>query len=100
MIIRQGDVVLVKIDKTPDGLVEKDKILARGETTGHNHRFESEQATVLLDRNSNTQYAVLAGDCELVHEEHKNILVPRGVYKIVPQREYDISEEAVRMVRD
>lgn len=99
MIIRQGDVVLVKIDKAPGGLVEKDKILARGETTGHTHRFESEQATVLLDRNNNTQYVALAGDCELIHEEHKNVLVPRGVYKVVPQREYDILEGA-RMVMD
>ncbi len=50
-LIRQGDVLLRKVSdfKGEDRIFEevKDKILARGEVTGHNHRIEGKGSRVL-----------------------------------------------------
>ena len=86
---RQGDVALVKITKLPKKLVEKDKVLALGETTGHKHQFVSQSVQVFRD-NKNNQFVDVKQDSELVHEEHHKLQIPKGKYKVVLQREFDL----------
>jgi hypothetical protein len=87
---RQGDVLLVKVDKLPEQARpvewEDRVILAYGEVTGHAHALSTEQVKMytwkgdrLLDINSTAK---------LVHEEHATIVLPAGVYRVVQQREY------------
>ena len=93
---RQGDVLLRQIQTFPKGLKEKDKILAHGEVTFHTHRFEDEHTKVLTD--GNQQYVVLEQPAELIHEEHESLEIPKGVYEVVIQREYDVVEGARRVM--
>jgi len=43
-------------------------------------------------------YAVVDSPAELTHEEHNTITIPKGVYQIRRQREYD--EKEIRFVED
>ena len=98
-MIRQGDVLLRRIDRLPKGLNQRDdKVLAYGEVTGHSHKFESEDALVFANSLGQQFVQVLIAS-ELLHEEHKSILVPEGTYEVVIQREYDI-QEGIRQVLD
>ncbi|MDE2439055.1 MAG: hypothetical protein KGN01_06750 [Patescibacteria group bacterium] len=97
---RQGDVLLRKVSKIKGGKVYsevKDKILARGEVTGHNHRIEGAKARVL--RSASGQLLVeLEEPAKLVHEEHGTIELEAGNYEVIRQREYDPIKE--RLVSD
>jgi hypothetical protein len=95
---RQGDVLLIKLDELPSGLVLKDKVLAYGEVTGHKHRFESEQVCVFKD-GQEQQFVKVEKTSPLLHEEHGTINVPKGVYRVVLQRELDLLG-VVRQVLD
>ena len=98
MIIRQGDVLLETVDEIPKGSkVKDDKILAYGEVTGHHHRFETPQVTVYAQ--GDTQYAVVDKESTLMHEEHENLQVPKGIYKVKIQREFDLMT-GIRQVYD
>ena len=97
---RQGDVLLVRVDKdipvnapvpaTP-GYVNK-TILAFGEVTGHHHRFETmnpEEAVLYSIVNEpEDQLLKTNGMRALVHEEHDAILPAPGTYRKIIQREY------------
>lgn len=103
MIYAQGDIILEKIDKLPvKGLMKKDKILAYGEVTGHKHQFQPELKTVQVfkDTTQETQFVDVQSDqAELCHEDHANIMIPKGVYEVRVQREVDMVE-GVRQVMD
>jgi len=98
MQIRQGDVLLEKIEKMPENLTEKNNVLAYGEMTGHSHRFESNGAKVFQAKNGQ-QYCQLENPCELVHEEHKIVTIPAGVWRVINAREYDVVD-GIRQVMD
>ena len=98
MQIRQGDILLEKIKELPQNLIEKDLVLARGESTNHSHRFEDGSVKVLAD-SSGQQYCQLEKPAELVHEEHKVLTIPKGIWRVINAREFDLSGE-VRQVMD
>lgn len=97
-IYRQGDVLLCEIAELPAGSVAlADMILIRGEATGHAHRLVGDgkifrsatgQLSVLVEPGQKTQ---------LVHEEHKSITLPVGLYGMIRQREYNPIEERTVM---
>lgn len=114
---RQGDVLLVKVDKLPSkakDITPKDRIvLAYGEVTGHAHAIYPEvierkpifgKATKetglkakLWDAGAERFLQVMEKTA-LKHEEHSAIPLDEGVYKVVRQREYD--PERDRFVED
>ncbi len=96
--IRQGDILLKKINEIEGNLVGKGRrVLAYGEKTGHSHVLDGD---VSYYDNGNGQILCHIGSrAELVHEEHKNIEVPTGDYIIIRQREFDVIE-GVRRVMD
>lgn len=98
-MIRQGDVLLIPIKGLPEDLKEKDKTIAYGEVTGHHHRFESKQVQVFVDANEQ-QFVQVNKPSKLIHEEHARLEVPKGKYKVVIQREFDILEDSIRQVMD
>ena len=97
-MIRQGDVILMPIEELPKNLKEKDKVIAVGEATGHNHRFESKQVQVFAD-NSGQQFVQVKKPSKLIHEEHHELEIPKGNFKVVLQREFDVVE-GIRQVQD
>ena len=92
---RQGDVLLVRVDEIPIGLKPLSRrgeriVLALGEVGGHAHAILSPHA-VGFGRSGQTEPAYLVVEAETVdleHEEHATICIPRGVYRVVRQREY------------
>ncbi len=87
MMLAQGDVLLVSVEKIPAGLKhEEDGVVARGEATGHAHRLVGD-ATLLRDPVSRALYIEAHGGT-LVHEEHAPHRL-EGRFRVVIQREYD-----------
>ena len=84
-MLRQGDLLIKKIEKLPNGFKKIDgNILAEGEATGHKHQL---QGTVQLYSNG-TETIFETEGTELTHPEHKTITIPKGIFRVVRQREY------------
>lgn len=108
---RQGDVMLVRVDKLPDGLIptKRDQhgriVLAHGEQSGHGHAIRDKGvcsfrlASTTDDPtgvHGGVDYIeVSGGGATLSHEypsgqmaEHHPITLPDGVYRVALQRAY------------
>jgi len=99
-IFRQGDLLLRKIDKLPDGKRKKRPTghVLEGEATGHVHRIlELEQAEV-LKIGEGLFVSVGEHGVSLIHPEHHTIELPAGDFEITRQREYFPDE--IRNVQD
>lgn len=109
----QGDVLIERVADTnepgtpvardPDGAV----VLQRGEVTGHRHAFYG-GATLFRDEALARDMPadlyighvkVADGGAVLLHEEHSDIELPPGVYRVRRQKEYPARERA-RVVQD
>jgi hypothetical protein len=93
---RQGDILLVPVERLPDGLIEVPRedgkiILAEGEATGHLHMIDSEKATFLAEDIAQIEDRFLAVEEEvaLEHPEHDTVTLAPGNYEVRRQREYD-----------
>lgn len=118
---QQGDVLIVKIDKIPEGLrkmipTNGKFVLREGEETGHAHIIDLKQFNteveckedseiidpqVELYYDDNDQLWLRTGkDCVITHEEHNPITIDPGEYKIDTVREIDPFEEEIKYIRD
>jgi hypothetical protein len=106
--IRQGDVLLVRVDEDPAHFLDARKhdlhdvprergrlVLAHGEVTGHAHVVESEEASLVSEEEAQELFLLVHGTeaVALVHEEHETLDVPPGAYRVVRQREYREPDE-------
>lgn len=73
-----------------------DKILAKGEVTGHSHKLL--HSDVYEDEGDKT-FTIDSTDT-LVHEEHKDIVIPKGKYISGIVQEYDHFLEESKKVID
>lgn len=119
-IYAQGDILIERVadaDGKPIGPAGKGQfgtdpdgsaVLARGEVTGHRHRFHP-MAGVALFRDDGLardvpaelyigHIKVAAAPADLVHEEHDTISLQPGTYRIRRQREW--TAEQARVVAD
>ena len=93
---RQGDVLIFGLGKRKnkrfiEGFKPKgDNIIIEGEITGHFHKALNGKLYEKDDK------IVLEADegCTLIHPEHASIKVPKGVYTIDIQREYDEAKDS------
>lgn len=102
--LRQGDCFLVRVEDAPQGAdITPDEgplVLKHGEATGHRHRFECAADSRLSGIPSGDRYLQVAGaTIPLLHEEHRTINVPPGVYSIPEQVEWTDANEP-RVVAD
>lgn len=119
---RQGDVMLVRVDKLPEGLIptERDKhgriVLAHGEKSGHGHAIRDPHVMGLRMAGTEPDPTGVSGGVDYIevggsgpatlnHEyvsgdlaEHLPITLPPGIYRVALQREY--SPEAIKRVVD
>ena len=93
-IVRQGDVMLFRVGKLPEGAVQVktngDVILAYGEVTGHAHRIKRDQTTSPSARVFDfgaERYIQIAERVALTHEEHSAIFLDAGIYRQAHQFE-------------
>jgi hypothetical protein len=99
MMVRQGDLLIVKVSGIPEKAVKKDdRVLAEGEVTGHLHKLDSgevyEYKGMLFFRVEKDKTATLE------HPEHKAVTFKEGEYKLIRQREYVPGEWRGRIVKD
>jgi hypothetical protein len=78
----------------------KNGIVARGEATGHAHRFDLHEDNVQFYIGYGIVYVDLPDGGTITHEEHKPIDLPPGTYKVRQVVEFDHLEEAPRVVAD
>jgi len=89
ILYRHGDVLIQTIAKLPVGAQKQTgSTLAYGEVTGHSHRIEQTNAVSLWVYGGEFFLEVKEASATLVHEEHKPIQLPQGVYRFWKQREY------------
>jgi len=99
MIIRQGDVLLVKREMEGERVVQpkgKRIVLAEGETTGHAHAIDARDADVV--EAGGLMFVVVPDEATLVHEEHAPAKLFGGEYLTGAQVEY--APAAIRRVLD
>lgn len=93
----QGDLLITRIEKLPDGLGEAKSdnghfVLAHSET-GHNHVLKAENARMFYPANDNfVAYLVVDKPSPVEHlrsfDTHESIEIPAGIWEIRRQREY------------
>jgi TATA-binding protein-associated factor Taf7 len=101
--IRHGDVLLTRVDSLPVGKEiphDGEFVVAHGET-GHRHRIQVKEKEDMKVVNVNgVIYMSLTIPAPLMHEEHKTIEIPKGIYRIGNEREFDYALESIRQVAD
>lgn len=85
--IRQGDVLLTPA-QTIQGRRLTHLTLAEGEVTGHRHRIAEGEAE-LYEKDGTLYLKVLSQTALLAHEEHEAIAIPKGIWMVRIQREYE-----------
>ncbi|HEY3325088.1 MAG TPA: hypothetical protein VGP72_31835 [Planctomycetota bacterium] len=96
---RHGDVLIEAVTEIPNGARKlPDCTLAQGELTGHSHRVAQADAAELYESSGVLFLRVIKEQATIVHQEHKQIDLPQGLYRVWRQREY--SPEEIRIVRD
>jgi hypothetical protein len=121
-IYRQGDVLLFQLDEFPSdvGAASASRgrlVLAHGEATGHAHVIDDGRASLYLVKRSRRTSVPLAmsfrtptfpwdgeelilvvdegGPVALAHDEHDSLAVDPGVYRVVRQRQLDLTSLVV-----
>lgn len=96
---QQGDVTIKPVESIPEGAEPiKTRVLREGEATGHAHVATGEGVQLFM--RGDTLYMRVPAGTEVVHEEHKPINVPPGLYEIGAVREYDHFAEESRVILD
>jgi hypothetical protein len=100
---RQGDVLIQRVEAIPPSARKlKRPVLASGDTTGHRHQIKDRRSARLLSvgqgRAMQLFLEVDADEASVVHPEHGPITLPRGLYRVWRQREFDDRE--IRFVAD
>lgn len=112
-IYRQGDVLFVEISSIPksDVVQLSHRIIAEGEATCHKHEIAEESALLYesipdiykigydKQMEETSKYLKVLSKSKVVHNEHGTILLPKGNYKVVMQREYSPADEKGRGYR-
>lgn len=100
-----GDVVIHRVEDLPrdfDQLTkEPHDCLAYSELSGHAHKLFDGEFDLRVDKaNPNMRHLHVVKPVALRHQEHKEVTLRPGNYRIGIQREYDPFEKRVREVAD
>ena len=88
MMMRQGDLLIVRVNNIPEGAEKQDhRVLAEGEATGHMHELDS---GTLYEKDGTLYFSVTEKEKKstLNHQEHAALTFAPGKYKVIRQREY------------
>jgi hypothetical protein len=107
MQIQHGDVLLRGIESLPAGVKKTRRkngrlIVMKGETTGHAHVITDKAASIwMLEKDGKTElYLEATEPVTIIHEEHKPLPIPAGIYRIGQVSEYDYFREMERKAID
>ena len=98
MKLQQGDVILKKVAKIPQGAKHiKKRPLALGEFTGHSHQIIED---IEMYEKDGVLYIKSDRPVNLKHEEHGTVSIPEGLWQVGIVQEYDPFAEEARNVQD
>ena len=104
--IQQGDVLFQEVTGIPEGARQMPHkgpiVVARGEQSVHNHVIKSDQASLwTLTRNGvNELYLEVKSPVTIIHDEHKPLPIPTGIYRVGRVKEYDYFADMKEPVRE
>ena len=94
--VRHGDVDLIPVKEIPKEAREtKSNLVMHGEN-GHEHKLMNGQILIHEDR----KFIKSGSNTYLIHEEHKKTLVPKGIFEVKQEEEFDPFQDTIRRVRD
>lgn len=94
---QQGDLLFFN-EGVPSGLQEiKSGVILHSDTTGHSHKVHG---GVLLSDENKVLFISTSEMAVVTHEEHKDLHLPAGNYKVRIVREFDHLMEEARNVID
>ncbi len=100
LIARQGDLLIRKVNNFPkSGRYLRENVIQEGEATGHTHRLQGASVQVYELEDGRRAFE-LKEPTKLVHEEHKEIELPKGKFVVLIEKEYNPFAEAIRQVMD
>jgi hypothetical protein len=86
---RQGDVLIAQVTAIPQTAQPlRRTILASGDATGQRHRLKHRRSGQLYRTEREMYLEVIAEEATIVHPEHDDITLPRGLYRVWRQREF------------
>lgn len=99
---QQGDIVIKTtiIPKKQWGKKLNHTILQKSDVSGHAHAVTGKAFLFSTEKEDEFFLEVLDNNTKVVHEEHKEIKIPKGKYFVYGVREFDPFEEEIRRVRD
>ena len=105
MKLAHGDVILNQVESIPtEAQPKEDSVLQEGEHTGHAHRLsattETETQPYQIYEQDGNLWVDIKETTALRHEEHKEIMLAPGFYRVGIVREFDPFEEIIREVTD
>lgn len=100
-----GDVVIQRVKELPENFdqltKEPNDCLAYGEHTGHAHKLFDGEFDLRIDpENPSVRHLRVVEPVALRHQEHKEVILRPGNYRVGIQREYDPFEKRIREVAD
>ena len=101
--MRQGDVLIVPISALPEGeslTHDGTFTIALGEVTGHHHTLYAKKGDMEVRKIGNTCFVEMKVDVPLRHQEHKEIVIPRGLWAFGFETERDPFLDSIRQVQD
>ncbi len=92
---RQGDVLLIKVNKLPISAKKQVKtlsiVLGEGETAGHRHEI-LETSKLESYRTTEGFYLDVQEETYLIHPEHDQVALLPGTYQVIRQVEFKRKE--------
>jgi len=114
--LQQGDVLIEKMNDEFFNKIQAKKIcqkknnkyiLAEGEVTGHCHAIEDKQNNTEMFEYYDDELQekclllkILDKQVKLKHEEHKEITLDKGIFRVSKLNEYDPFENFTKKVQD
>lgn len=97
---RQGDVALCPVDSIPADAVDvplegNRLVLMHGEVTGHAHAFYDTRHVKLVQTAKRERFLRVVKTSYLKHEEHTQVEVPPGLYRLPIQTEWTDAQEPI-----
>lgn len=105
--IRHGEILLLPVTDAPTGTTELVTSCIVGHSeSGHHHVLESDEAFAQIVALNGDLFVNLPSDTPLrhrkTHEQHRELTVPAGAWKIIRKTEFDVRSAVVsqRIVMD
>ena len=104
-LYQQGDVLLFKEEKIPEDVKPMNTdnrgiVLAEGEVTGHYHSIAELDACESFKDSTGNMWLNVLSPVKIRHQEHKQVSLPKGKYRVGIVREVDPFAEEIHKVKD